>query len=133
MHCDIFAAVPDIRKTVAEPHATEYCAGSGLHRTLCALQYNHIVGFATGLTDSRDHRDKKHSANATVILGIFSAKVLTEPKLKPWLSVPAQGRQVIAHRMKGSFMCTKVDGAVYSILADLLETRGLQQFLQRSH
>jgi hypothetical protein len=80
----------NVGQVVAEPGSAEYAAGGRFERALRPLEDHHVIGLASGLEDTGDHRHHEHAADAAVVFGVLGAKIGHEPTLEPGCAIPLE-------------------------------------------
>ena len=107
----------DLRQIVAEKVAAENRAGRALERALCSLKHHHMIRFAAGLEDPRDHARQKHPADRGGIGGVLGAEILREERRNPPDAVPLEFAQIVPDGMIAAFGGADIDGLVHHVLA----------------
>src|SRR5262249_30983542 len=119
--------VRDVGQAVAVPLPGEYFAGSRFEFALWPFEHGHVVGLASRPVDARHHADGKHAADAARVVVIISVEIAGQPRFEPWLLVPNEPVEIIAHGMKGALVARVLVRGVPNVRdADALEPRALQ-------
>src|SRR4029077_3031002 len=90
----------------------------------------HVVGLASGLENTRDHRDQKHSPDGLGVRDVWRAEITHKPIFNARRAIPFQDFEMIAHGMEFAFAAAHVHGGVDSISTEVFQARALQKLLQ---
>ena len=75
-----------------------------------AFEDEHVIGLAPRLENARHAGDEEEHADGCRVFRLPCPEVIRKPQADAFGTVPAQGIEIIPHRMEGSFSRAQIDG-----------------------